>query len=62
MMKSSSFAERVTDLCFDHYEKKLTKRGKPQRIREWTALAAVVESVAGSCEGNEVVFVKRHNA
>lgn len=62
MVNSSSFAERVTDLCFDHYERKLTKRGKPQRIREWTTLAAIVESVAGSCGGNEIVLAKRHSA
>lgn len=47
----STFASCIANLCFDHYAKKLTKKGKPQRKREWTTLAAVIETRAGSDRG-----------
>ncbi|CAI9716037.1 tRNA-specific adenosine deaminase 1 isoform X1 [Octopus vulgaris] len=37
-----SFADRVTKCVLGHYEKCISRRGKPRMEREWTLLAAVV--------------------
>nr|XP_004659551.2 tRNA-specific adenosine deaminase 1 isoform X2 [Jaculus jaculus] len=36
-------ADEIAQLCYEHYSIKLPKRGKPERNREWTLLAAVVK-------------------
>lgn len=41
---SDKFARDVARLCYTHYSKVLSKKGKPQRQCEWTLLAAVVKS------------------
>ncbi|XP_035226965.1 tRNA-specific adenosine deaminase 1-like isoform X2 [Stegodyphus dumicola] len=40
-MESSSFADEVANLCYQHF-KRLPKIGKPQQNKEWTLLAAVL--------------------
>ncbi|KFM76930.1 tRNA-specific adenosine deaminase 1, partial [Stegodyphus mimosarum] len=42
-MESSSFADEVANLCYEHF-KRLPKTGKPQQNKEWTLLAAVLMS------------------
>jgi len=49
------FAHQITRLCYEHYKRRLSKNGKPQKNCEWTLLAAVVQSVH-SDEG--IVIVK----
>ncbi|XP_076448728.1 tRNA-specific adenosine deaminase 1-like isoform X2 [Babylonia areolata] len=39
--KTSSVADKIADLCYNHYTQ-LPKKGKPQEGKEWTLLAAVV--------------------
>jgi len=51
-----AFARRLTHTCYEHYATRLSKNGKPQKNREWTLLAAVVQSVHAE-EG--AVFVIR---
>lgn len=41
--KDEHFAVKVTELAYQHYQK-LPKKGKPQKGKEWTLLAAVVMS------------------
>ncbi|XP_006152684.1 tRNA-specific adenosine deaminase 1 isoform X2 [Tupaia chinensis] len=36
-------ADEIAQLCYQHYEIKLPKQGKPELNREWTLLAAVVK-------------------
>ena len=38
----SNFADKVAKLCCDHYAKVLSKRGKPQKRKEWTFMAAII--------------------
>lgn len=43
MTGDTNFANNIAWVCFDHY-KKLGKKGKPQHGKEWTHLAAIVQS------------------
>jgi len=52
-MIHSIFAQQVAKLCAEHYSKKLSKNGKPQRGREWTLMSAIV--MASETEGMSVV-------
>lgn len=36
-------ADEIAHLCYEHYESRLPKQGKPDPNREWTLLAAVVK-------------------
>ncbi|XP_004470974.1 tRNA-specific adenosine deaminase 1 [Dasypus novemcinctus] len=36
-------ADEIAQLCYEHYETRLPKQGKPEPSREWTLLAAVVK-------------------
>lgn len=36
-------ADEIARLCYEHYETRLPKQGKPEPNREWTLLAAVVK-------------------
>jgi len=42
---SCAFAREMTRLCYEHYETRLSKKGKPQKNCEWTLLAAVIQSL-----------------
>ncbi|XP_004600922.2 tRNA-specific adenosine deaminase 1 isoform X2 [Sorex araneus] len=47
-------ADEVARLCYEHYETRLPKQGKPEPDREWTLLAAVVKvqpTVDLACDG-----------
>lgn len=35
--------DEIAQLCYEHYETRLPKQGKPEPNREWTLLAAVVK-------------------
>lgn len=50
--KDNDFADKVGELCIQHYSTKLTKKGKPQAGKEWTLMAAVV--MATSDEGRDL--------
>jgi len=39
------FGRQITHLCYQHYRSRVSKNGKPQKHREWTLLAAVVQSL-----------------
>eukprot|EP00057_Strongylocentrotus_purpuratus_P006959 XP_011661433.1 PREDICTED: tRNA-specific adenosine deaminase 1-like [Strongylocentrotus purpuratus] len=41
---SVSFHQTVSDICMTHYERSLPRKGKPENGREWTLLAAVLQS------------------
>ena len=36
-------ADEIARLCYEHYQTRLPKQGKPEPNREWTLLAAVVK-------------------
>ena len=39
--QETNFPEALASLCCQHYDKKLSKRGKPQIGKEWTLMSAV---------------------
>ncbi|GAB1598011.1 tRNA-specific adenosine deaminase 1 isoform X1 [Argonauta hians] len=50
--KELSFADKVAKCVFNHYEKRISRRGKPRIEREWTLLAAVVMTIRSGEETN----------
>ena len=38
--------DEIAQVCYDHFNHSLTKKGKPQSGREWTILAAVLIQIA----------------
>ena len=50
--EDSDFADKIAELCGQHYKESLCKKGQPQSGREWTLLAAVLQS-----EGNLIVTI-----
>ena len=40
--RCSAIATQLSQLCAEHYRRRLTKKGKPQQGCEWTVLSAIV--------------------
>ncbi|ESO02265.1 hypothetical protein HELRODRAFT_161513 [Helobdella robusta] len=45
---SASLAEKIRNLCFDHYKNRLSGNGKPKTGSEWTVMSAIVMQLHNS--------------
>ncbi len=50
-------ADRIVDACVKCYNEKVRSKGKPQKGKEWTLLAAVVLEKIGCKENDSKFFV-----